>query len=89
MKDLWVPISGALAQQRNVETIANNVANANTPGFKKDRMVFKEYLTALEKGAILIFRTKSGRQKIFIERMEPKKRLLKQTDLIPISNKVN
>ena len=33
MKDLWVPISGAIAQQRNVETIANNVANANTPGF--------------------------------------------------------
>lgn len=50
MKDLWVPISGAIAQQRNVETIANNVANANTPGFKKDSLVFKEYLTALEKG---------------------------------------
>jgi flagellar basal-body rod protein FlgG len=45
-----VPLSGAIAQQRNVETIANNVANANTPGFKKDQVVFKEYLTALEKG---------------------------------------
>lgn len=51
LKDLWVPISGAIAQQRNVETIANNVANANTPGFKKDQMIFKEYLTALEKGS--------------------------------------
>lgn len=51
MKNLWVPLSGAIAQQRKVETIANNVANANTPGFKKDRVVFKEYLTALEKGA--------------------------------------
>ena len=50
MKDLWVPISGAIAQQRNVETIANNVANANTPGFKKDQTVFKEYLSAYEKG---------------------------------------
>ncbi|MBT7608947.1 MAG: flagellar hook-basal body protein [Bacteriovoracaceae bacterium] len=50
MKDLWVPLSGALAQQRNVETIANNVANANTPGFKRDQLVFKEYLTALDKG---------------------------------------
>jgi flagellar basal-body rod protein FlgF len=39
-----------MAQQRNVETIANNVANANTPGFKKDQLVFKEHLTALEKG---------------------------------------
>lgn len=50
MKDLWVPISGAIAQQRNVETIANNVANANTPGFKKDQLAFKEHLTTLEKG---------------------------------------
>lgn len=50
MKELWVPLSGALAQQRKVETIANNVANANTTAFKKDRAVFKEYLTAYEKG---------------------------------------
>ena len=50
MKDIWVPLSAAIAQQRKVDTIANNVANANTPGFKKDRLVFKEYLTALEKG---------------------------------------
>ncbi len=49
MRELWVPLSGAIAQQRNVETIANNVANANTPGFKKDQVVFKEYLAALEK----------------------------------------
>jgi flagellar basal-body rod protein FlgG len=42
-------LSGAIAQQKNVETIANNVANANTPGFKKDQVVFKEYLAALEK----------------------------------------
>ncbi len=50
MKGLWVPLSGALSQQRKVETIANNVANANTPGFKRDQLVFKEHLTALEKG---------------------------------------
>lgn len=50
MRELWVPLSGAIAQQRNVETIANNVANANTPGFKREQVVFKEYLTAIEKG---------------------------------------
>ncbi|MFZ8933572.1 MAG: flagellar basal-body rod protein FlgF [Bacteriovoracaceae bacterium] len=50
MKELWVPLSGALAQQRNVETIANNVANANTAGFKKDLLTFKEHLTQFEKG---------------------------------------
>jgi flagellar basal-body rod protein FlgF len=50
LRELWVPLSGAIAQQRNVETIANNVANANTPGFKKEQVVFKEYLAAVEKG---------------------------------------
>lgn len=50
MKNIWVPLSGQIAQQRKVETIANNIANANTAGFKKDRLVFKEHLTALSKG---------------------------------------
>lgn len=51
MKNIWVPLSGQIAQQRKVETIANNIANANTAGFKKDRLAFKEHLTALTKGA--------------------------------------
>lgn len=50
MKNIWVSLSGQVAQQRKVETIANNVANANTVGFKKDQLVFKEHLTALTKG---------------------------------------
>lgn len=50
MKNIWVPLSGQIAQLRKVETIANNVANANTAGFKKDDIVFREYLTALDKG---------------------------------------
>ena len=47
LKNIWVPLSGQIAQQRKVETIANNIANANTAGFKKDRLAFKEHLTAL------------------------------------------
>lgn len=50
MKNIWVSLSGQVAQQQKVETIANNVANANTVGFKKDQLVFKEHMTALEKG---------------------------------------
>lgn len=50
MKELWVPLSGAIAQQRKVDTIANNVANANTPGFKKDQLTFREYITTMENG---------------------------------------
>jgi flagellar basal-body rod protein FlgG len=51
LKNIWVPLSGQIAQQRKVETIANNIANANTAGFKKDQLAFKEHLTALSKGA--------------------------------------
>lgn len=46
MKNIWVPLSGQIAQQRKVETIANNVANANTAAFKRDQVVFKEQLAA-------------------------------------------
>jgi flagellar basal-body rod protein FlgG len=32
-----------------MDTISNNIANASTPGFKKDKQIFKEYLTSYEK----------------------------------------
>ncbi|MBD66822.1 MAG: flagellar basal-body rod protein FlgF [Halobacteriovoraceae bacterium] len=48
MKNIWVPLSGQIAQQRKVETIANNIANANTNGFKKDQITFKEYMSAVD-----------------------------------------
>lgn len=50
MKSIWVPVSGQIAQQKKIDTIANNIANANTTAFKKDQLAFKEYLTALDKG---------------------------------------
>lgn len=50
MKNIWVPLSGQIAQQQKVDSIANNIANANTAGFKRDSVVFKEHLTALDKG---------------------------------------
>ena len=46
MKNIWVPVSGQIAQQRKVETLANNIANANTSGFKRDEITFKEHLSA-------------------------------------------
>ena len=54
MKNIWVPLSGQIAQQRKVETIANNIANANTNGFKKDELAFKEHLTALTQAGDVI-----------------------------------
>jgi len=44
MSGIYSLTSGAKAQQRLVETTANNLANANTIGYKTDKNVFKEYL---------------------------------------------
>lgn len=48
-KGIYTAVSGAIAQDARLETIANNIANANTPSFKKDQQVFREYLTSHEK----------------------------------------
>ena len=48
-KGIYTAVSGAIAQSAKLDTIANNLANANTPGFKRDSQLFKEYLTAYEK----------------------------------------
>ena len=49
VKGVYTALSGAMAQSLKMDTIANNIANVNTTGFKKDQQTFKEYLTALEK----------------------------------------
>ncbi len=41
MDGVWPVLSGALAQERRMEVIANNLANVNTPGFKKDFAIFQ------------------------------------------------
>lgn len=48
-KGVYTALSGAMAQSLKMDTIANNIANVNTPGFKRDQQVFQEYLTANEK----------------------------------------
>lgn len=39
-----IAATGMQAQQRNVETIANNLANVDTPGFKKARVSFTDLM---------------------------------------------
>ncbi len=39
---LWTAASGMTAQQFNVDLIANNIANVNTTGFKKQRTDFQD-----------------------------------------------
>lgn len=48
-KGIFAAVSGAMAQNSRLDTIANNLANVNTTGFKKDRQVFSEYLSSYEK----------------------------------------
>ncbi len=54
MRSLWTAASGMKTQQLTVDTIANNLANANTIGFKKERLEFKSllYETMREAGSI-------------------------------------
>lgn len=49
MKGIFTALSGAMAQSTKIDTIANNIANVNTTGFKRDQQTFSEYLTAIEK----------------------------------------
>ncbi len=44
MRSLWSAASGMTAQQTNLDTIANNLANVNTVGYKKDTAEFKSLL---------------------------------------------
>lgn len=48
-KGIYSALSGAMAQSQKLDTIANNIANVNTPAFKRDQQVFNEYLTNNEK----------------------------------------
>ena len=44
MRALWTGASGMIAQQTNVDTIGNNLANVNTTGYKKEMAEFKSLL---------------------------------------------
>lgn len=50
---LWTAKTGLDAQQTRMQVIANNLANTNTTGFKRDRAVFQDllYQTVRQPGA--------------------------------------
>ena len=49
MRALGIAASGMLAQQTNVDVISNNIANANTTGFKSGRAAFQDLLYQSER----------------------------------------
>lgn len=42
---LFIAATGMHTQQKSVDTIANNLANVNTPGFKKGRVSFEDLVS--------------------------------------------
>lgn len=52
LRALWTAASGMSAQQLNVDTISNNLANVNTTGFKRQRVDYQDlfYQTLREPG---------------------------------------
>lgn len=44
VRSLWTAATGMNSQQANIDTVANNLANVNTTGFKKQRAEFEDLL---------------------------------------------
>ena len=44
MRGLWAAATGMTGQQTNLDTVANNLANVNTSGFKKSRVNFQDLM---------------------------------------------
>ncbi len=51
MRSLFVSATGMGAQQRQIDTVANNLANVSTVGYKKSRNNFEDLLYQIEKAA--------------------------------------
>lgn len=47
-KGIWSAVSGSLAQSQRMEVTANNLANVNTTGFKRDEASFRKVLSNAE-----------------------------------------
>lgn len=47
-KGLYIALSGALLKQRHMDIFAQNMANANTSGYKKERISFRDFLIPVD-----------------------------------------
>ncbi len=46
-----IALSRLTTQQRNIDVVAGNIANASTPGYRAERMVFADYLVSEQRTA--------------------------------------
>ncbi|MBT0663950.1 flagellar basal-body rod protein FlgF [Geobacter pelophilus] len=49
---LYAALSGSINSMKRLDIISNNIANANTPGFKKDRLAFESQLKQASESAV-------------------------------------
>lgn len=57
---LYIAATGMQAQQRSIDTLANNLANVSTPGFKKARVSFLEMMHAPQETAAQVPQSPTG-----------------------------
>jgi len=51
MRSLFSAVSGLKTHQQRMDVIGNNIANVNTPGYKKSRVTFQDMLNQTIRGA--------------------------------------
>lgn len=51
-KGIYIALSGAILKQKHMDTFAQNISNAATTGFKKERISFKDYMIPADNNAI-------------------------------------
>lgn len=56
----YVSLSRQIALEKELNIIANNVANANTTGYRRDASIFSEYVQALNGGNPSVSQTRIG-----------------------------
>jgi flagellar basal-body rod protein FlgG len=49
-KGIYLALSGAVLKERQLEVISQNLSNANTNGYKKDKIAFRDYLIQQHNG---------------------------------------
>lgn len=47
-KGIYIALSGAVLKQRNLDIFAQNIANANTSGYKNEKLAFKDYIIPVD-----------------------------------------
>ncbi len=53
--EIYMAAAAALAYEKRLEVIANNLSNVNTAGFKRDDVAFQAYLSSAEGAAATVY----------------------------------